>query len=212
MSTMPLLQPTSVVVRTSSPASWRDELPALFTQAVLLREVRPEDASSLVSMLASDEVARFIAPPPLTPEAFTRFIDWARTERAAGGHIAYAVVPAGMTDAVGLFQLRALDPGFTVVEWGFAIGSPFWGSGLFGDAAQLLVDFAVDVVGALRLEARAAVANGRGNGALRKIGAVQEGVLRRSFLRHGRYHDQILWAILAEDWKMQRRTPMPSVH
>ena len=60
-----------------------------------------------------------------------------------------------------------------------------------------MIDFAF--VGVQRLEARAAVENGRGNGALRKIGAVQEGILRNSFLRHGRYLDQSLWAILPED-------------
>ena len=52
-----------------------------------------------------------------------------------------------------------------------------------------------------RLEARAAVKNGRGNGALRKMGAVQEGLLRKSFLKDGEYHDQALWTILDEDWK-----------
>jgi len=67
------------------------------------------------------------------------------------------------------------------------------------------------VVGAQRLEARAAVANGRGNGALRKIGAVQEGVLRRSFLRNGQYHDQVLWSILAEDWRLQRLDLQPVI-
>ncbi len=63
-----------------------------------------------------------------------------------------------------------------------------------------MVQFAFETVGVHRLEARASVKNGRGNGALRKIGAVQEGVLRRSFLRHGEYHDQVLWSILDEDW------------
>jgi RimJ/RimL family protein N-acetyltransferase len=51
-----------------------------------------------------------------------------------------------------------------------------------------------------RLEARAAVQNGRGNGALRKLGAVQEGVLRGSLLKDGKYLDQIMWAIVASDW------------
>ena len=50
------------------------------------------------------------------------------------------------------------------------------------------------------IEARAAVQNGRGNGALRKIGAVQEGILRKSFLRNGKHLDQALWAILDDDW------------
>jgi RimJ/RimL family protein N-acetyltransferase len=46
---------------------------------------------------------------------------------------------------------------------------------VFVDGAKMVVDFAFDVVGTHRLEARAAVANGRGNGALRKVGALQEG-------------------------------------
>ena len=49
--------------------------------------------------------------------------------------------------------------------------------------------------------------------ALRKIGAVQEGILRRSFLRGGHYHDQVLWSILAEDWRLQRiGQPVDVVH
>jgi len=52
------------------------------------------------------------------------------------------------------------------------------------------------------------VLNGRGNGALQKLGAVQEGILRRSFLCRGRYLDQALYALLAADWRKARR-PMP---
>ena len=63
-----------------------------------------------------------------------------------------------------------------------------------------MVDFAFDVIGVHRLEARAAVANGRGNSALRKVGAIQEGVLRKSFLRGGKQYDQALWSIIREDW------------
>ena len=112
---------------------------------------------------------------------------------------------------MGLFQLRALDSTFLNAEGGFAIGSQFWGSGMFAEGARLVVNFAVDVIGAHRLEARAAVANGRGNGALRKIGAVQEGILRSSLLRNGIKHDQVLWGIVADDWRLQRLSQEPSV-
>ncbi len=212
MSSMPMLYPSKPVARASAPASWRAGLPVLSTPDVTLRELQLQDATSLLSMLGTDEVSRFVSPPPTSPEGFGRYIEWAARERAAGGHVSFAVVPPGMSEAIGVFQLRAIEPGFSVVEWGFALGSPFWGTGIFPAAARLVVDFAVDIIGVLRLEARAVVANGRGNGALRKIGALQEGVLRQSFLRHGRYHDQLLWAILAEDWKLQRSAPKPSVH
>jgi RimJ/RimL family protein N-acetyltransferase len=184
--------------------NWRTALPVLAGSNFVLRELRIEDAPALLAMLSTDEVSRFISPPPTTIEGFEAFISWTIRERELGNYICYGVVPEGLTAAIGLFQLRSLEPGFGSCEWGFAMGSPFWGTGLFRECAAAILSFGVDGVGLQRFEARAAVANGRGNGALRKIGAVQEGVLRRSFLRNGQYHDQVLWSILAEDWRLQR--------
>jgi RimJ/RimL family protein N-acetyltransferase len=179
---------------------WKQVLPVLQGKGITLRELRQDDAASLLTLLTTEEVTRFISPPPTTIEGFERFIAWASREREAGRYLCFAVVPDGYDTAVGLFQVRQLDPMFGTAEWGFAIGSAFWGSGLFMTGAELVIDFAFEVIGVHRLEARAAVHNGRGNGALRKLGAVQEGILRKSFLRSGKYLDQSLWAILQEDW------------
>ena len=192
-------------------SDWTDGLPMLAGSNFTLREMRIEDAPSLLAMLTTEEVSRFISPPPTTLEGFERFIEWAARERQAGNYACFAVVPNGMTSAVGIFQVKSLDGGFTNGEWGFALGSQFWGTGIFAEGARLVVDFAVDVIGINRLEARAAVANGRGNGALRKIGAVQEGVLRGSFVRNGVRHDQVLWGIVADDWRLQRLSQEPTV-
>ena len=189
---------------TATMSDWRAALPVLAGSNFILRELRAEDAPALLAMLTTEEVSRFISPPPTTVEGFEQFIAWTLREREQGKYICYGVVPSGMTAAVGLFQLRALEAGFGSCEWGFALGSSFWGTGLFVGGATEVLNFGVDVVGTQRFEARAAVANGRGNGALRKIGAVQEGILRRSFLRDGHHHDQVLWSVLAEDWRLQR--------
>jgi RimJ/RimL family protein N-acetyltransferase len=193
-------------------SNWRDSLPVLTSGGITLRELRASDAPSLLAMLTTEEVARFISPPPTTVEGFERFIAWTHRERHAGNYICYGVVPQGMDTAVGIFQVRQTEPGFVTAEWGFAIGSAYWGSGMFMAGAQLVIDFAFDVVGVHRLEARAAVKNGRGNGALRKVGATQEGILRRSFLRNGEYLDQILWSILDTDRMRSRITFVPSIH
>ena len=180
---------------------WRQALPVMTGSKVTLRELELTDAAPLFAMLTAEEVSRFISPPPATVEGFERFITWAQGERAAGRYTCFAVVPHGMTAAIGLFQVRQLEPGFATAEWGFALGSEYWGSGMFIDGGRMVVDFAIETLGVRRLEARAAVANGRGNGALRKLGAVQEGVLRRSFLKDGRHLDQMLWSILNEEWR-----------
>src|SRR6266446_6310818 len=160
--------PTPEVVQTD----WRRQLPTLRGQQVTLRELRPSDAASLFAMLTTEEVARFISPPPTTVDGFERFINWTLRQRTAGTYACFAVTPQGYDTAIGIFQVRELEPGFGTAEWGFALGSAFWGTGVFQEGAALMLEFIFDTVGTHRLEARAAIKNGRGNGALRKMGAV----------------------------------------
>ena len=189
---------------TGDRADWRQQLPDLCRGGHRLRELREGDALSLLAMLSSQDVTRHISPPPGTLDGFERFIAWTQRERAAGASICYGIFPAGYDCAAGIIQVRALQPDFGNAEWGFALGCGFWGRGVFQACASAVVDFAIDIIGVRRLEARAAAANARGNGALSKLGAAPEGVLANAFLRNGRYHDQLLWAILESEWRADR--------
>jgi RimJ/RimL family protein N-acetyltransferase len=195
-------------------SDWRHGLPTLCGEEVVLRELRVSDALPLFAMLTTEEVSRFISPPPSTVEGFERFIAWTVRQRSAGSYACFAVTVGGFDTAIGIFQIRDIAAGFTTAEWGFAIGSEFWGTGVFQDGARLVVDFAFDTMGVRRLEARAAVLNGRGNGALRKLGAVAECLLRKSFHRGEQYLDQMLYAILDVDWRGTGTlaTATPRVH
>jgi [ribosomal protein S5]-alanine N-acetyltransferase len=193
-------------------SDWRGALPVLAADAVMLRELRVSDAPSLLAMLTTEEVSRFISPPPTTVEGFEQFIRWTHQGQAEGRYLCFAIVPAGRTDAVGIIQVRALDAHFTLAEWGFAIGSAFWGTGIFQTAARLALGFAFSQLPIRRLEARAVVENARGNGALKKIGASCDAVLRQSFIRNGERMDQILWSISRESWLFPLRTPSVRVH
>ncbi len=201
---LPASSPAASVVER---ADWRGGLPISVGSLIALRELRASDATSLFQALTTEEVARFISSPPSTVQGFERFIAWTLRRRAAGDHACFAVVPRGADVAIGLFQVRSLDAAFESAEWGFAIASEYWGSGVFLDGARQVVDFAFGTLGVRRLEARAAVPNGRGNGALLKLGAVREAVLRQSFRRRAGRLDQALWTILAEDWMAHRPRP-----
>jgi RimJ/RimL family protein N-acetyltransferase len=203
LQTAVVMSTTETVVSTD----WQEGLPTLRGHKVVLRELRASDAQSLFALLTTEEVARFISPPPSTVEGFDRFIAWTLRQRAAGTYACFAVTVAGFDTAVGIFQVRSLDAGFSTAEWGFAIGSAFWGTGLFHEGAALVLEFAFETIGVHRLEARSAVRNGRGNGALLKLGAVQECRLRNSFLKNGEYIDQMLYSMLDTDWRGSK-TPM----
>ena len=185
-------------------ARWRHQLPVLVAAEHTLRQLRPTDAGPLLAMLTSDDVTRHISPPPRTIEGFDRFIAKSLEEQAAGSSICYGIVPKGYDCAVGIIQVRGIQPDLGHAEWGFALGEAFWGTGVFNPCAIAVVDFAIETMGIRRLEARATAANARGNGALCKVGASPEGVLTSSFLKNGRYHDQLLWAILESEWREGR--------
>jgi ribosomal-protein-alanine N-acetyltransferase len=189
------------VAPATSTTDWKSSLPVLQATGVTLREPRLADAPLLLAFLNTEEVSRFISPPPATVAGFERFIKWSHRERAAGKDVCFGVVPAGYEHAVGLFQVRQLNGSFDVAEWGFAIGSEFWGTGVFVESARAVLAFTFETVGVSRLEARSSLVNGRGHGALQKLGATREGILRESFLRNGEYHDQGLWSVTASDWR-----------
>ena len=64
-------------------ADWTKGLPVFTGRSMMLRELVKTDAASLLSMLSTEEVAKFISPPPTTPQGFEKFIEWAHS-RAPG--------------------------------------------------------------------------------------------------------------------------------
>ena len=177
-----------------SACDWRAGLPVLTVEGATLRELCPSDAPSLFAFLTTHDVTRFIAPPPPTPDAFQRFVAWTRARRAAGEYACFGIVPDGYDTAVGLVQIHM--PSGQEPEWGCALGSPFWGSGLFLASAEAVLDFAFQEIGLERLGARSAVANARGNAALRKVGAVRAALLPAG---DGQVFDEYYWALTPGD-------------
>lgn len=198
------VQTLSQTRRHDTSGQWRACLPTLEGDRVALRELRAADAPSLFAMISPADVSRFISPPPPSVVAFEQFAATAKAQQAAGKLACFAVTLKGHDTAIGLFQVRSLEPSFKTAEWGFAIGSSFWGTGVFEDAAALVLSFAFTTIGVHRLEARAAVRNGRGNRALQKVGAVPEGILRQAFFCDGDYVDQMIYGLVEEEWRAAR--------
>src|SRR4030095_1178837 len=116
----PDMDPPATPPATTVTSDWRNALPVMSGSKVTLRELEVSDAASLFAMLTPEEGSRSISPPPTTVEGFEQFITWTRSEREAGRYACFAVVPHGMSTAVGLFQVRQLEAGFATAERGVA--------------------------------------------------------------------------------------------
>lgn len=165
-----------------------------------MREPDARDVSALAAILAVSDATRFGIDDQVTECAVETLVARAQSDRAAGRGFTYAVTQTASQSVVGLLQVRQLDPGFEAGEWECTLSPAVRGTGAFLETARLVGSLAFGTVGAHRLEARVLLQNGRANGALRKLGAVQEGVLRHSARRSGQYFDQVLWSLLKEDW------------
>ena len=206
MSTDPS-NPSAIAV-----SDWRAELPTLASRALTLREPATQDLGALVDLLSIGDASRFGLDYPVTDLAVQQFIEQTSRARQAGQSLTYVVTHGTGRQVIGAMQVRQLDPAFEAGEWEATLQPSARGTGVFLDAARLVGSFAFGPVGAHRLEARVLLLNGRANGALRKLGAVQEGVLRRSVRRGADYLDQVLWSILKEDWTEHWVSTAPRVH
>lgn len=184
-------------------SAWQFSSPVLRGTGVTLREAGHQDALALFTILSSPPVARLVSLPPQSPADLAARIEAAALDRREGHGLWLSVVPES-DQVAGLFRVRELEPGFGSAEWEFILAHEQWGSGLFFRAAPMVLDFVFDVLGAQRLEARAAISNVRGQGALRKLGAVQEAVLRQSVRLEGGVQDQALLTLFADDWRARR--------
>jgi RimJ/RimL family protein N-acetyltransferase len=192
--------------------NWRGELPVLTGRLVTLREPVVQDLGPVVELLSAPDASQFGAEDPNREVAVQRLIERAARERQLGQSFSYAITTGSTRPPVGLIQVRRLDPAFEVGGWECTVAPSARGTGVFLEAMRLAGSFAFGVVGARRLETRVPLQNGRANTALRKLGAVEEGILRRSLRRNGEYVDQVLWSLLKEEWGGQWISTAPRVH
>lgn len=199
---------------TTAPSTprWREELPVLASRLVTLREPTTADLRPLMDLLLLADASRFGIDEPMNELAVRQMLDRVAHERSAGIAFTYAVTVSTTRNLAGLVQVRQIDLSWESADWECTLAPSWRGTGAFLETARLVGSFAFGTVGVHRLESRVLVQNGRANGALRKLGAVQEGILRESARRGTEYVDQVLWSVLKEDWGDHWVSTAPRVH
>ena len=186
---------------------WIDRVPPLRGDLTTLREVAASDVYTLFTLFSDPSVTAYMAPPPPTLARFAGFVEWSHQQRAQGRGVCFGIVPDGMTTAVGILQVRGLDSTSSEAEWGFVLSAHFWSTGVFSDAASVLVEFAFTTLRVTGLEARIALRNRRAQGAMQKLGARFVSTLADSSPVGIPRDPESVWALQEHDWR--NRTPHP---
>jgi len=189
------------------PARWTEGLPPLHGDLTTLREIDASDVYTLFTLFSNPEVTAYMAPPPPTLAKFAGFVEWSQRERAQGHGLCFGIVPDGVTAAVGILQVRCPDSTSSDAEWGFVLSTHFWSTGVFSDAANVLMDFAFTTMRLKRLEARIALRNRRAHAAVQKLGARFESVLPDSSPKGVQRDPETVWMLQEHDWRNRERKP-----
>jgi RimJ/RimL family protein N-acetyltransferase len=175
-----------------------DSLPVLANGAVRLREVHLGDSAALVALFARPEVAAHLSPPPASVGEFNSWIALSQSRRSERRAACYTLLN-GNSEALGLFMALRLETDGHA-EIGFAIAPELWGTGVFATAAEIYLKFLFDEWDITTLMGRTLERNGRGVGAMRKLGAT---VIERAD-RNGEL--ELIWTVTKDEYEQRRGT------
>lgn len=162
-----------------------------------LREIEPGDAAAIGAIVDDPEVRRYFPPPAgVGSERFARFVAFSREARAAGRAACFVAVPAGASEPAGFFQLMRVRGGLLPV-WGlgFVLARDRWGTGLFVECADLVLEFAFETMRLWSVHVWCAVDNERAAAAVRKLAPARSRVIRQTREPGGLLGDFIVFTI-----------------
>ncbi len=132
-------------------------------------------------------------------------VQWERLQRetAAGVTIPFGVVVDGICR--GMTTYLAIDGVNRTVEIGATYYDPAVRGGAVNPAAKRLLLAHAFACGANRVQFRVDAINARSRSAVLKLGAVQEGIIRRDRITWtGRVRDTVVFSILPDEWPAVR--------
>ena len=171
---------------------------------VYLDAVRRDDLPRFARWFADPALAAVLTPGialPLGPEDEEEWFDNMRARRKDGREHVFAVRRLESGDAIGTVGIT-LERDRHSGTAGIAIADPdARGRGLGVEAFHLLLRFAFDEVGLHRVELRVFDFNEPAKRLYRRLGFREEGRLRDAVFRDGRYHDELVMAMLEGDYQ-----------
>lgn len=170
---------------------------------VSLVPLAEEHAEAWAALGDADAYRWHTSPPPLTP-ATAR--DNVRLFHASPVIQAFAVVGSGAGELRGVTSFYEYVPAVPRVEVGNTVyGRRFWGGPTNPHTKLLMLGHAFEVWGCERVALRCDAANERSAAAIRRLGAVAEGVLRAHRRRHdGTVADTAYFSLTADQWPAVR--------
>ncbi|HTD97715.1 MAG TPA: GNAT family protein [Mucilaginibacter sp.] len=171
---------------------------------VLLRPLKESDIEFLLPYALNEPDTWVYSHKSAKGEQGMRnYIATALNNRAAGTEYAFIVFDKTTNQYAGSTRFYDIQPGNDMLQLGYTwYGQKYRGTGLNKHCKFLILQFAFETLGMLRVEFRADARNERSIAAMKSIGCQVEGILRSNmWLEDGGRRDSIVLSILKDEWE-----------
>jgi N-acetyltransferase len=171
---------------------------------VRLEPVRRQHSELFWDVAKNDleDIFRWIPYSMKTPQDFERLVEKAFSEQERGESVVFATVERPSGRVVGSTRFMNIDGANRRVEIGSTWIAPAWQrTAVNTEAKYLMLRHAFEVWGCARVELKTDALNEKSRNAILRIGAKEEGTLRRHVVTWtGRIRDSVYFSILDSEW------------
>ena len=170
--------------------------------------IRPPTSADCAAFIAATRRSHALHQGWITPKATTRTEFFKYLERFDGkNNYGFLVIHREYAnDLVGVININNVVRGaFQSGALGYYAFSPYAGQGLMFEAMRLVIAHAFGKLKLHRLEANIQPENRASIALVKKCGFTREGVSRRMLKICGKWRDHERWAILAEDFRPNKK-------
>ncbi len=158
------------------------------------------DALSAVGL--DPEIWRYTVVNPKTREDIRDYMESGLKTAREGTGLPFVTIDRSSDTVVGSTRFGNYDAENRRVEIGWTwIAKPWQRTAINTEAKYLMLSYAFETLGCVRVELKTDVLNEPSRRAMLRIGAREEGVLRKHTLMWtGRYRDTIYYSVLDTEW------------
>jgi RimJ/RimL family protein N-acetyltransferase len=149
-----------------------------------------------------EDIFRWIPYSVRAPEDFRKLVDKGFEEQKRGESIVFATVESSSGKTIGSTRFMNIDRVNRRVEIGSTWIAPAWQrTGVNTEAKYLMLRHAFEAWRCFRVELKTDALNEKSRNAILRLGAKEEGTLRRHVLTWtGRVRDSVYFSILDSEW------------
>lgn len=171
-------------------------------QNVRLEPLSFEHLTDLAKVAFDPEIWRWTSERAMSPRELRAYVERALAAARTGTVLPFATVSRAAGRAIGSTRFANFDAPNRRVEIGWTwLGRDWQRTAINTEAKYLMLTHAFEKLGCVRVELRTDVLNERSRAAIRRIGASEEGVLRKHAITStGRVRDDVYYSIVDEEW------------